>query len=85
MPIYEYHCQNCNHDFEILQKLNESGATLCSQCHSSEHVRRVISAAGFELKGTGWYATDFKNKPTTPTTKTTEQPKTSVTTEGSPA
>ncbi len=69
MPIYEYHCRSCSHHFELLQKMNDASPSSCPNCHLNE-VDRLVSAAGFELKGTGWYATDFKNgaKPKTEST-----------------
>jgi putative FmdB family regulatory protein len=60
MPIYEYRCGNCGHDLEVLQKLTEPALTQCPECRTDALVKR-ISAAGFQLKGTGWYATDFRN------------------------
>ena len=61
MPIYEYQCTNCDHKFDLLQKMNEEPAKECPECHKNKAVR-LVSAAGFQLKGTGWYATDFKDK-----------------------
>ncbi|MCX7115770.1 MAG: zinc ribbon domain-containing protein [Gammaproteobacteria bacterium] len=66
MPIYEYHCRACGHDFEVLQKITDSEIPVCTQCGQAE-VDRLVSAAAFQLKGTGWYATDFKNPQTKPT------------------
>jgi len=60
MPIYEYMCDKCGHTFDQLQKINEAPITLCPVC-ANNTARRLISAAAFQLKGTGWYATDFKN------------------------
>lgn len=60
MPIYEYHCNGCGHEFEILQGIKESPLTDCPACTDSG-LRKKISAAAFHLKGTGWYETDFKN------------------------
>jgi len=73
MPIYEYSCTKCNHHFDLMQKINDKPATQCPQCFE-ETVIRLISAAGFQLKGTGWYATDFKNsgKKEQPTNKETD-------------
>ena len=59
MPIYEYHCGDCSHKFERLQKISDPVPSECPQCGSAQ-VRRLISAAGFRLKGGGWYETDFK-------------------------
>ncbi|MDI1351486.1 MAG: zinc ribbon domain-containing protein [bacterium] len=61
MPIYEYECTSCHHHFDLMQKFSDEPVTLCPQC-SENTVIKLISAAGFQLKGTGWYATDFKNK-----------------------
>ncbi len=59
MPIYEYQCQSCQHEFEILQKLSDAPLTDCPECRSPR-LRKKISAAGFRLAGSGWYETDFK-------------------------
>jgi putative FmdB family regulatory protein len=60
MPIYEYQCQACGHEYEALQKISDQPLTQCPACHKSELVKK-ISAAGFRLKGVGWYETDFKS------------------------
>ena len=62
MPIYEYKCDNCNHQLELLQKFNDPPLKTCPSC-GQDSVRKLVSAAAFHLKGTGWYATDFKDKP----------------------
>ncbi|MFN2643807.1 MAG: FmdB family zinc ribbon protein [Burkholderiales bacterium] len=59
MPIYEYRCNACGHEDEHLQKVSEAPLTVCPACGKPEY-RKQLSAAGFQLKGTGWYATDFK-------------------------
>ena len=59
MPIYEYRCNSCGFEKEYLQKLSDAPISNCPECQSSEF-QKLISAAGFQLKGTGWYATDFK-------------------------
>jgi putative FmdB family regulatory protein len=59
MPIYEYRCQSCNHELEKLQRLSDPVLTVCPECGKAK-LRRLISAAGFRLKGAGWYETDFK-------------------------
>ena len=61
MPIYEYLCGACGHQLEALQKMTDAPLTDCPACHKLK-LTKLVSAAGFELKGTGWYATDFKNK-----------------------
>jgi len=60
MPIYEYRCSSCGHQQDFLQKLSEPPLTECPECKKSTFAKQV-TAAGFQLKGTGWYATDFKN------------------------
>ncbi len=62
MPIYEYICQSCGLEKEHLQKMNDALIENCPECGSSDYVKQ-ISAAGFQLKGSGWYVTDFKGKP----------------------
>jgi putative FmdB family regulatory protein len=61
MPVYEYECQVCGHYLESLQKISEPPLTDCPACGKPE-LKKLISAAGFRLKGGGWYETDFKNK-----------------------
>ncbi len=61
MPIYEYRCDNCEHRLEILQKINDKPASNCPEC-GKDSLRKLVSAAAFKLKGTGWYETDFKDK-----------------------
>ncbi|MEO6928997.1 MAG: zinc ribbon domain-containing protein [Casimicrobiaceae bacterium] len=60
MPIYEYRCSACGHELEALQKLSEPRLLNCPACHADALVKKV-SAAGFQLKGSGWYVTDFRN------------------------
>jgi len=59
MPIYGFHCQVCGHDFEIMQKISDPAPAACPSCGQAD-LRKQLSAAGFQLKGKGWYATDFK-------------------------
>lgn len=59
MPIYEYRCSSCGHKLESLQKFSDAPLRACPACHSDALVKQV-SAAGFHLKGSGWYVTDFK-------------------------
>ena len=61
MPIYEYRCTACGHQQEFLQKASDAPLTVCTKC-GKEAFSKLLSAAGFQLKGSGWYATDFKNK-----------------------
>ena len=68
MPIYEYRCSSCGHKLETLQKFSDPPMTTCPSCNADAMVKQV-SAAGFQLKGSGWYATDFKGsgaKPAAP-------------------
>ncbi len=60
MPIYEYLCQSCGHEHEALQKLSDTPLKDCPKCNQPD-LNKKISAAGFRLKGSGWYETDFKN------------------------
>jgi putative FmdB family regulatory protein len=62
MPIYEYRCARCGHQDEFLQKVSEPPLTKCPSC-GKPALKKLLSAAGFQLKGSGWYATDFKSKP----------------------
>ena len=59
MPIYEYRCQSCGHQQEFLQKVSDAPHTTCPKC-GKPSLSKLLSAAGFQLKGSGWYATDFK-------------------------
>jgi putative FmdB family regulatory protein len=60
MPIYEYRCASCGHELEVLQKISDAPMRECPACHASALTKKV-SAAGFQLKGSGWYVTDFRN------------------------
>ena len=59
MPIYEYRCGKCGFQKEFLQRLNDAPLTDCPEC-GKRALKKMVTAAGFQLKGTGWYATDFK-------------------------
>jgi putative FmdB family regulatory protein len=59
MPIYEYRCGACGQEHEALQKVSEPPLTKCPACGKPK-LKKLLSAAGFQLKGSGWYATDFK-------------------------
>jgi putative FmdB family regulatory protein len=61
MPIYEYRCESCSHELEAMQKFSDAPLADCPAC-GKPTLKKLISAAGFQLKGSGWYATDFKNK-----------------------
>lgn len=59
MPIYEYACNGCGHELEKLQKISDEPLLDCPECEKPA-LKKLISAAGFRLKGAGWYETDFK-------------------------
>ena len=68
MPIYEYRCAACGHKLEALQKFTEAPLSDCPVCGKSS-LSKLVSLAGFQLKGSGWYATDFKNSGAKPAAK----------------
>ena len=59
MPIYEYRCESCEHKLEKLQRMSDGDLVDCPECEKPA-LKRLVSAAGFRLKGSGWYETDFK-------------------------
>jgi putative FmdB family regulatory protein len=59
MPIYAYRCSSCGHAKDVLQKLSDAPLSTCPAC-GADSFSKQITAAGFQLKGSGWYATDFK-------------------------
>lgn len=61
MPIYEYQCQECGHQFDKLQKISDESLIECPSCNEPG-LKKLISAPSFKLSGTGWYETDFKTK-----------------------
>jgi putative FmdB family regulatory protein len=67
MPIYAYRCSTCGHAKDALQKMSDPVLTVCPACGASTFVKQV-TAAGFQLKGSGWYVTDFRggDKPAAP-------------------
>jgi putative FmdB family regulatory protein len=62
MPIYEYRCSSCGVQNDVMQKMSDAELTTCPSC-GKETYSKQLSAAGFQLKGNGYYVTDFKNKP----------------------
>ncbi|KAA3652598.1 MAG: zinc ribbon domain-containing protein [Proteobacteria bacterium] len=70
MPIYAYRCADCGAEKEHLQKLSDAPLSTCPACGSASYAKQ-LTAAGFQLKGSGWYATDFKggSKPSTAKTE----------------
>jgi putative FmdB family regulatory protein len=71
MPIYEYQCSICGHQLEVLQNIKDLPLTDCPECHKPG-LTKLISAAGFQLKGTGWYKTDYSAKGKQKSAKDTE-------------
>ena len=69
MPIYEYRCSSCGFQKEYLLKINDPVMSVCPECNKNTF-SKMLSAAGFKLKGSGWYATDFKNSGSKPAAKT---------------
>jgi putative FmdB family regulatory protein len=61
MPIYAYRCTECGHEFDVLQKVSDAPLTDCPECQRPALAKQV-TAAGFHLKGSGWYVTDFRDK-----------------------
>ena len=72
MPIYEYRCAACGFQKEFLQKLSDAPLKDCPECGKAS-LNKMVTAAGFQLKGSGWYATDFKHG-ATPQAKATDKP-----------
>lgn len=73
MPIYEYQCTVCGHEFEAMQKMSEDVLKDCPECAKPE-LKKLMSAVGFQLKGSGWYATDFKESGKKPEKKEQAKP-----------
>ena len=75
MPIYEHRCSACGHQKDHLQKMSDAPLTTCPAC-GAEAYSKQLSAAGFQLKGSGWYATDFKGgaKSAAPAAESTPAP-----------
>lgn len=59
MPIYEYQCRQCQHRLEKLQRMSDAPLVTCPEC-GQDALKKLVSAAAFRLKGSGWYETDFK-------------------------
>jgi len=80
MPIYEYKCSACGHQEDHLQKLSERPLTKCPACGRKKYAKQ-LTAAGFQLKGSGWYASDFKGGKKEEKTETKTETKTEAKTE----
>jgi len=65
MPIYAYRCASCGLEKEHLQKMSDAPLTVCPSCGAASYAKQ-LTAAGFQLKGSGWYATDFKGSSSAP-------------------
>jgi putative FmdB family regulatory protein len=68
MPIYAYRCEACGFAKDVLQKMSDAVLTQCPSCQT-ENFRKQLTAAGFQLKGTGWYVTDFRGGASGPAKK----------------
>jgi putative FmdB family regulatory protein len=73
MPIYAYRCTSCGHGADVMQKMSDAPLTVCTACGKPTFSKQ-ITAAGFQLKGSGWYATDFKNGSKTAKAGTADKP-----------
>jgi putative FmdB family regulatory protein len=81
MPIYEYRCSACGFQKDYLQKVSDPLLTVCPDCHK-ETFAKQLTAAGFQLKGNGWYATDFKGSGAKPAAKSEGEGKSQSASEG---
>ena len=77
MPIYQYKCSDCDHQFDALQKMSDAKLVDCPECKKPT-LRKQLTAAAFKLNGTGWYETDFKNSGSKPVAKSSSDAKTST-------
>jgi len=84
MPIYEYRCADCGLSKDHLQKISDAQLDTCPSCGSKSYAK-ALSAAGFQLKGSGWYATDFKGGSSTSTNATPAKTESSGTESSGPA
>jgi putative FmdB family regulatory protein len=71
MPIYEYVCQKCGHHLEVMQKLSDKPLSKCPECRGK--LEKIISQTSFQLKGAGWYVTDYAGRNKTEKTETAEK------------
>ena len=78
MPIYAYKCDSCGHAKDVLQKMSDAPLSVCPQC-GAETFKKQLTAAGFQLKGSGWYVTDFRGgNPAEAAAKAADSPSTGV-------
>jgi len=83
MPIYAYRCEACGFAKDVLQKISDAQLTECPSCGKSTF-KKQVTAAGFQLKGTGWYATDFRGSGSAPATGTSTPSTTETSTAPAP-
>ena len=84
MPIYAYKCSACGFEQDVLRKISDAPLAICPSCGKATF-NKQLTAAGFQLKGSGWYATDFKGGAKPATAETKSDTKAETTTEGKPA
>ncbi|MBE7369455.1 FmdB family zinc ribbon protein [Ramlibacter pallidus] len=86
MPIYAYKCGSCGHAKDVLQKVSDAPLTVCPAC-GAESFSKQLTAAGFQLKGSGWYATDFRggNTAAPAADKAADKPADTAKTDSTPA
>lgn len=84
MPIYAYRCADCGHAKDVLQKVSDPVLSLCPAC-GAESFAKQVTAAGFQLKGSGWYVTDFKGSGAATAPKAAETPATGNAEAGTPS
>jgi len=75
MPLYEYRCEACGHQFEVIQKFSDEPIAVCSKCGAGP-VAKLLSSPAFQFKGTGWYITDYARKGTSEGKESKEKPAT---------
>jgi putative FmdB family regulatory protein len=73
MPLYEYRCEACGHQFEVIQKFSDDPIAVCPKCGSGP-VAKLLSSPAFQFKGTGWYITDYARKGTSEGKESKEKP-----------
>ena len=80
MPLYEYRCEACGHQFEVIQKFSDEPIAVCTKCGAGP-VAKLLSSPAFQFKGTGWYITDYARKSDKPSTPSSSETKTETKTE----
>lgn len=75
MPIYAYRCESCGHAKDVIQKFSDAPLTVCPECNA-DAFRKQLTAPAFQLKGSGWYVTDFRDQGGKGKTAKAEEPKT---------